>query len=170
MCQVIGEWFGLDLTGEILHFLHKFTQPSLLNGHTCTPIWELCVIFGMIITERAALQARNFIKKTRTLVSYFSIFKIISYLLLHLLSLQSSQNVWRSYQDLIVRGESQWGNWGMGLAGHALLHRLVSELGRLKTPAPHILVGSDSQYFLRVFSMACLQVESSRQSWTHTPK
>lgn len=39
-----------------------------------------------------------------------------------------------------------------------------------EAPAPPTPAGSDSQYFFRVSSMACLQMESSQQSWTRIPK
>lgn len=124
-------WLGLHW-GDFAFFtqIYAAISPWWAHLYPCLTVWELCVIFGTIITEGAALQARSFIKKTRTLVSYFSMFEIIFFLLWHLLSLQSSQNMWQSYQDLIVMGESWWGNWGMALAEYALLHRLVSEVGR----------------------------------------
>lgn len=131
-------WLGLGW-GDFAFFYTSLCSHQSLMG-TLVPLPDclgaLCSLWDDDHHQGAVLQSTSFIKKTRTLVSYSSMFKIISFLLWHLLPLQSSQNVWQSYQDLIVRGESWWGNWGMGLAGYALLHTLVSELGRLSSPHP----------------------------------
>lgn len=77
-----------------------------------------------------------------------------------MLSLQSSQNIWQSWSRALASGEN--------LSGETEAQGYWDTLYTLgwcqcweEILGPPTLVVNDSQLFLRVYSMACFQMESS---------
>lgn len=161
LCQVSGECLVWTWFGKLAFLKQMHTISSPQQAHLCPrlTVWWLCQVFGMIRSGGGASWGKNFIKEGLNTVC-FNIFKMISLLLLSLLSLHRLQSIWQSWSRALLSEENLDGEteaqayWGMLYPGGWCQ-------SWEDTPTPFTLVGSNSQNFLSVSSMACLQMESS---------